>query len=349
MTASTTTKCIIRWVIWLVFFIGGFLVPLIVKLPLLWYIGLAGVAILFTAVVFTFSVDIQEKWKDFWRRHQTWRTAFIAFLVPFLLQGFFLISQLIINNPPEIKKFYAMHNPVDPGEATTLKVVATDEEDDPITFQYEAHQGGDVPDGRVKSPEIQYTAPRETGDFEVTVRAFDGIKRCSAPPSRTLSVTVALGGTKAREYHEKGLEDLRNGRYDQAVISFNSVIESAPTFGDAYISRGSANAYLGKWSDAESDFTTYIQLQPDSAVGYLLRASAYQELGAAQNAAHDISVFRSKTDDPLLKKTVYGFESATEQERLIILNNAIKSSPNPYPYRWPEIRFPLPSPVGPPL
>lgn len=320
----------------------------IIRVPFEYYI--IGTA----AFLFIISIIVGFKWWRIGNKYPTYLSVFNTLLITvaaFLIGGLGFVWDhgLFVNNPPIIENFFANNNPLEPGESTMLEVNCRDDECDPISFMYKP-DAGTIPLSFewVQEDEIEYTAPKDkTGNFAVTVTVHDNVERESYPYD-TLYITVAWKASKIREYNEEGLTDLKGERYDSAIKSFDSaikIIESdAPDFADTYLARGIAEVEIGKPKEALDDFDQFIKLQPYNSIGYLLRATTYEQLDQPGKANADIEEFYSMIEDPDLKELVLNFESASDEERLSILNEAIGNSPNPFPYVWEESTFPLPPP-----
>lgn len=270
----------------------------------------------------------------------------LVWLAAFLIGGLGLIWQhgLFKNIETKIIDFRAVPNLIAPGDCTMLKVDCRDIEDDTLHFQYDA-EAGEVFRGRWQLPEIQYCSPNDKdGNIKVSVTVFDAVERSSYPSSDAF-VTVAWNGTKARLFFEEGLMALKREEYDKAITNFDKTIDTVPHFADAYLARGLAEVNLGKWDIAVGDFSANITLPRGDASAYLWRASRYEQLGLTKLAKDDLQDFlkESRNIDPEMSRgLLQEYETSSKDERLEILNEAIKKSPNPFPHVWEEQTLLLP-------
>jgi Flp pilus assembly protein TadD len=79
----------------------------------------------------------------------------------------------------------------------------------------------------------------------------------------------------AEGYFNRGLEDVRQHNFSQAIIDFTKSIEINPNYAEAYNNRGLAYDDQGNFSQAISDYTKAIGINPNDAVVYNNRALAY--------------------------------------------------------------------------
>jgi len=82
---------------------------------------------------------------------------------------------------------------------------------------------------------------------------------------------IRLRPNEFRYYHEFGLVLLRLGEHEQAAVSFAKVLEMAPRFQAARLSRAAALREGGDHAGAESEYTEYLRLCPDTAAAYYQR------------------------------------------------------------------------------
>ncbi|MBL0713556.1 MAG: tetratricopeptide repeat protein, partial [Desulfosarcina sp.] len=92
-----------------------------------------------------------------------------------------------------------------------------------------------------------------------------------------LLVAVMLAGSMAgaaENWFERGLIELKNGRYQRAVEAFSVAIESVPHDFEALNNRGFARIYTGDYDGAIDDCSKAIQFNPGSAKAYNNRGFA---------------------------------------------------------------------------
>lgn len=94
---------------------------------------------------------------------------------------------------------------------------------------------------------------------------------------------------KGRPYGNRGVANLRAGRYDDAIADFNKCLELAPNYPKAYYNR--ANAYVMKrdYRKALSDYSVAIIMKPDYSEAYYNRGDLLSSLGEYADAAKDFT------------------------------------------------------------
>lgn len=272
----------------------------------------------------------------------------VILLAAFLIGGLGSIWQhgLFKNIEAKILDFRPYPNPIEPGECTILKVKCWDAEEDVLHYQYKAEAGCVFPN-KCQLPEIEYCASdNEEGIVKVSVTVFDSVER-SSYPSCDAFVTVAWGGSKARQLFEEGLMKLKGKEYDKAIMKFDQTIDIAPHFADAYFGRGLAEVELGSLNNAIYSLTSNLTMPQGDSTAYLWRALSYESLGQTELSTTDYHNFLSKSKgiDAQTSATLRKeFESAGRDRRLVILGETIENSPNPFPQVWGGQTFPVPPP-----
>jgi tetratricopeptide (TPR) repeat protein len=107
---------------------------------------------------------------------------------------------------------------------------------------------------------------------------------------------------------ERGLAELAEHKWEQAVATFTEVIMSDPTpitrsqplppgVTEAYVHRGAAFAGMGQHDNAIADFTRAIKLTPDAPQPYEWRAKSRSAIGDTNGAAEDARRAGKKTSE----------------------------------------------------
>ena len=98
--------------------------------------------------------------------------------------------------------------------------------------------------------------------------------------------TLHESSTDDAEFHRNcGTAHLREHNYDEAIASFDRVIELASDDARGYAARGYAYAQKGSNDLAIADYTKAIELAPDNSRGYGLRGAIY-----ARQEDYDLAV-----------------------------------------------------------
>jgi serine protease AprX len=91
------------------------------------------------------------------------------------------------NHPPAINKVDVSKRVVEPGENTTITVTASDPDDDPIFYEYDADEGSIIGVG----PVVNWIAPNIDGKYSIHITVNDGDLESSA---ETIMITVEGNG-----------------------------------------------------------------------------------------------------------------------------------------------------------
>ncbi len=117
-----------------------------------------------------------------------------------------------------------------------------------------------------------------------------GVGRIAVFGAPLLLAWALLGGLAAGatdNWFEKGLVELKNGRYQRAVDAFTVAIEAVPHDFEALNNRGFARIYTGDYDGAIADCTQAIAYNPGSAKSYNNRGFAYIFKESYQAAVRD--------------------------------------------------------------
>ena len=112
---------------------------------------------------------------------------------------------------------------------------------------------------------------------------------------------------------ERGLQEARAGKYDEAIATCDQAISEDPKDATAFYSRGLAYQYRNREGDlnkAVADFTESIRLAPRKVDAYLSRSVAYRDMGDMERSEADQSAAR-ELDTEL--KEVYAQLPPTEE------------------------------------
>ena len=95
--------------------------------------------------------------------------------------------------------------------------------------------------------------------------------------SVSLMAGLSQGGTAkdAKSYIDQGVNLIKKGQYNEAIVSLDQAIQIDPNYALAYNYRGLAYFRTKSFDKALTDFDKAIQLDPNLAVAYNNRAYAY--------------------------------------------------------------------------
>ena len=93
----------------------------------------------------------------------------------------------------------------------------------------------------------------------------------------------------ARTFFTEGVGFYEQGDFQQAVGSFDQVIDLAPEATGGYYNRGLAHGGLEEYQQAVDDFSRAISLDPQYPQAYFNRATAYGFMGRDSEAQEDLT------------------------------------------------------------
>lgn len=85
----------------------------------------------------------------------------------------------------------------------------------------------------------------------------------------------------------RGMANVENRRYEDAIVEYNQAIEMTPGFGHTYTLRGVAYGELEKYDQALKDHCRAIELDPNNAVAYYNRGVIHEKMNQAEKAVRD--------------------------------------------------------------
>jgi tetratricopeptide (TPR) repeat protein len=95
--------------------------------------------------------------------------------------------------------------------------------------------------------------------------------------------------SKIQQTNRQGLEQMKQNQYEQAVLSFNSIIQEKADWLPAYYNRAISYAHLQKYDKAIQDLSYFIANFPNHTDAYFNRAIIYENMGNYANAIRDYS------------------------------------------------------------
>jgi tetratricopeptide (TPR) repeat protein len=140
----------------------------------------------------------------------------------------------------------------------------------------------------------------------------------------------------AQRFFDRGVEQYKVRKYDEAMQSFDRAIAADPDFHLAYSLRAETHRRRGELDAAITDYTSAIRTKPGQPEPYYNRAITYLDLGDPDHALPDFADYvRLKPDDPdgpLRRIEVFAgigdFEHALAERDALV-----RASPNSMTYR----------------
>ncbi|MDD2716096.1 MAG: tetratricopeptide repeat protein [Candidatus Wallbacteria bacterium] len=101
------------------------------------------------------------------------------------------------------------------------------------------------------------------------------------------ALDTAITAENAIEFHERGLEFLRKGKFREALRDFSRAIEIYPMFSQGYASRGLTCLKLNDSTQALTDLNKAIEFNPKLAESYYARSRYYASFGNLDSGISD--------------------------------------------------------------
>ncbi len=125
------------------------------------------------------------------------------------------------------------------------------------------------------------------------------------------SLSNAFALETAEQFLNKGIECVKKGDYDQAILEYTKALELKPNDANIYNMRGNAYHGKGNYDQAILDFSKAIKLNPSDAATYEMRGNAYyqkEEYGKAWADLQKIEELGGKPNPDFVKNlmNVYG-------------------------------------------
>ncbi|CAN6180840.1 unnamed protein product [Urochloa humidicola] len=171
---------------------------------------------------------------------------------------------------------------------------------------------------------------------ETNGRADDVTDRSSSDESETILLDQTLFATKISKSSKsisldfrlsRGIAQVNEGRYDQAISIFDQILRETPTYPEALIGRGTAYAFQRELDSAISDFTKAIQSNPSAGEAWKRRGQARAALGEFKEAIEDLTKaleFEPNSPDILHERGIVNFKFKDYNSALEDLSTCVK-------------------------
>jgi putative PEP-CTERM system TPR-repeat lipoprotein len=149
-----------------------------------------------------------------------------------------------------------------------------------------------------------------------------------------LFVAVFIGCNKdisKQQYYEKGVQYLKSGNANGAIIAFKKAIENDQNYFEARYQLGLAYLLQGKDDSAEKEFLKVLRLNPSFHNAHIYLAKTYINKSKIDDAVKEIKIYFGKASDNVeayqTAATAYALKRdyVTAEE---FLNNALKKFPD---------------------
>ena len=153
-------------------------------------------------------------------------------------------------------------------------------------------------DRRLRQVEVAAASPSSAPSSAPPAPAVSAIPAAGTPQADVAATAPPADPAQERDAYQKAFQELKNGRYDQAISAFESFLSRYPAGGytdNAQYWLGEANYVTRRFQAAESEFKKVLDRHPDSpkvADALLKLGFTYYELGkwdAARKSLNDVN------------------------------------------------------------
>ncbi|BAZ07361.1 tetratricopeptide repeat protein [Calothrix sp. NIES-3974] len=136
---------------------------------------------------------------------------------------------------------------------------------------------------------------------------------------------------KNKDQYRRGSQLVSQGKYDQALIKFDALVQRQPDNPDALFMQGYTLYCLGRYDDALTAYARALEFQPNSAQIYYYQGILYQEVAdaAAAIASFTRAIQENPEDTKSWQKIAeLQFAQQANTEALTAINQALELEPN---------------------
>lgn len=127
-------------------------------------------------------------------------------------------------------------------------------------------------------------------------------------------------------YLQQGDNYLDQGRYNDAINSYNEVIKNDPLNENVYCSRGNAFFKLKKFKEALQDFDRVLKLNNQNEKAYYLKAAALESLGKVEEVAYCYKQLLEINPHNQKVHALFAYNSGNYEEALVCCDKMLEQS-----------------------
>ncbi|OVA17057.1 Tetratricopeptide repeat-containing domain [Macleaya cordata] len=179
-----------------------------------------------------------------------------------------------------------------------------------------------------KSSDTSVICSKSNGTSETHIKSSDISKICRKSSDSSVVLTkrtdepkkspkvFATGTSKTKSISldfrlSRGIAQVNEGKYAQAVSLFDQILKENPTYPEALIGRGTAYAFQRELGTAIADFTKAIEANPSAGEAWKRRGQARAALGESVEAIEDLTKaleFEPNSSDILHERGIVNFK-----------------------------------------
>uniref|UniRef100_A0A0D6R5N2 Suppressor of RPS4-RLD 1 n=1 Tax=Araucaria cunninghamii TaxID=56994 RepID=A0A0D6R5N2_ARACU len=210
----------------------------------------------------------------------------------------------------------ALGQPVDLKQLLELQeLLANSESDSSVVFD---SQNAEPPDSSISVANSTCKSPVKPAEKAKPLQKEVSISSQVVQKPRSISLDLRLS---------RGIAQVNEGNYDQAIAIFNQILRDNPASPEALIGRGTAYAFQRKLETAISDFSKAIQSNPTTGEAWKRRGQARAALGDSVEAVKDLRralEFDPKSSDILHERGMVFFKSKDYEDAVEDLSACVQ-------------------------
>jgi len=179
-------------------------------------------------------------------------------------------------------------------------------------------QIAESPSSMTSSSKSTCKSPVKSVEREKPVQRENAVASQVTQKTRSISLDLRLS---------RGIAQVNDGNYDQAIDIFNQILRDNPSSPEALIGRGTAYAFQRKLDIAIADFSKAILSNPTTGEAWKRRGQARAALGESPEAVKDLSKaleFDPNSSDILHERGMVFFKSKYYENAVADLDTCVR-------------------------
>lgn len=214
----------------------------------------------------------------------------------------------------------ALGQSVDLRQLLELQDLLTDSKDDSsgVSDDHIAESPKESPTSMTSSSNSICKSSVKSVEKEKPIQKENAVASQITQKPRSISLDLRLS---------RGIAQVNDGNYDQAITIFNQILRDNPSSHEALIGRGTAYAFQRKLEIAITDFSKAIQSNPSTGEAWKRRGQARAALGESLEAVKDLTKaleFDPNSSDILHERGMVFFKSKDYEDAVADLDTCVR-------------------------